>query len=106
MSVDDIEGASLASMRAAFRSGRKTRRDSVARRTKLEGRRALSEHDGRRSRGGGIVRDVQLGLKIAAETKVQLLELAKSLDLSMVEVVERGIALVAAETAKQGGKTK
>ncbi len=98
---DDVDGSDLMLLRNKFAKTAKPARagGGVERRAKLEARRALSETDGRRKPAHEI-RDTQMNIKVTAETKRRVLEAARSLGVAMVDVWERGLALVEAEIAK------
>lgn len=98
--TDDLPGSDLMALREKFKSVKTQRAGaSVKRRAKIETRRALSETDGRRKPPDEI-RDVQLNNKVTAATKRRLAAAAKALAVPMVDVLERGLALVEAEIAK------
>ena len=97
MSDDTLEGGDLMLLRSKFS---KPASSGAAVRHAAEKRANLSPLDGRRGRGA-VVRDAQINFKIASATKAKIVELARALDVSMVEVLERGLELIEAEQAKR-----
>ena len=97
---DDIPGSDLRLLREKFKTAKPSReRATVARRAKLEARRALSETDGRRKPSHEI-RDTQLNMKVTSAMKRRAVDAARALGIPMVDVFERGLALVENEIAK------
>jgi hypothetical protein len=70
----------------------------LALRRKLE-KSALNPNDGRRKRATG--RTVQLNTTIRPETKTALVEASRHYNKTIVELIERGIALAIAELEKK-----
>jgi hypothetical protein len=97
MAEDFAGGLNLEALRNKFR---KSAGATVAERKEAE-RRALAPTDGRRLRSG--VRTVQVNLRVTPEFKEQLYELAREKNLTMTEVVERGVALLLKDADKNGG---
>lgn len=108
--MSDIPGEdlrALAALRGKFKSfGLKPAASgpsAAAARHEADRRSMLSETDGRRARGRGIVRDAQINFKVSSETKRRIIEVSRLLDCSMVDVLEHGLELVE-EQAKAKGR--
>lgn len=96
MSDDELDvRAALASR---YSGGRKPDKSIVASRRALE-KRALSPNDGRVKRATG--RSVQLNTTIRPELKEKLVEAARDHRRTIVEIIERGIALAIEELERK-----
>jgi hypothetical protein len=97
MASDDIEGSDLRDLLNKFKKKPVMNGEtSRERRQKAERKAMMSPTDGRRRRGG-VVRDAQLNFKVPSAVKQRVIDIADKMDIAMVDVLERGLALLEAE---------
>ena len=96
MTDEKLSGLNLEVLRQRLR---KTPGVTVEERKEGE-RRAVRTTDARRLRVG--VRTVQMNLRVTPVFKEQLYELARNRDLTMTELIERGVAALVREEKRKG----